>query len=409
MNQKLWTKNFTIITLGTVISMLGNAIAGFALAVLILELTDSSFAFALYLTLNNIPRLLVPMIAGTFLDKFSRVKVVYSLDFLSAFVYVFIFIGLKFEFLNFGSFLVLAVIIGTIDSIYSVAYDSLYPSFITPGNFSKAYSISSMIYPIAAFMTPVAAFVHESIGLEVLFLFNAIAFFIASLFEMMLDRDEKHVQKGVKIFKFKDFRKEYKSGVRYIWMEKGILTITLYFFLNSLFQTSATGTLEMPYFKSQPHLGYQLFTFVSTANVLGRFIGGMIHFKFSFKKDMKFNIAMIVYIVICFTNGFMLFMPFQLMLVLSFMTGIFSVTSFNIRISSTQAYVPDEIRGRFNGTFQMMSTSGVILGQMIWGVLGERIAAPYLILSGNMITLLLTFIVVFRRRAFVKPIYNSEV
>lgn len=409
MIQKLWTKNFTIITVGTIISMLGNAIASFALAVLILELTDSSFAFALYLTLYNLPRLIVPMIAGTFLDRFSRVKVVYSLDFLSSLVYIFIFFGLRYQFLDLKSFLILAMLIGSIDSVYSVAYDSLYPSYITKGNFSKAYSISSMIYPLAAFMTPVAAFAHESIGLEVLFIFNAIAFFTAALFETMLDKDEMHLSDEVKIFKFEDFRREYKTGLRYVFNEKGILTITAYFFINSLFQGSASQALEMPYFKNDPTLGYTLFTFVSTANVFGRFIGGLIHYKFSFPKEYKFNIAMWVYVIICFTNGFLLFMPFKFMLVISFLTGIFAVTSFNIRISSTQAYVPNQMRGRFNGTFQMMSTSGVILGQLMWGALGEILGAPQLILTGNMITLLLTFLVVYRRREYVKPIYNAEV
>ncbi|NLW14943.1 MAG: MFS transporter [Erysipelothrix sp.] len=409
MTHKLWTKNFTIITLGTVVSMLGNAIAGFALAVLVLELTDSSFAFALYLILNNLPRLLVPMIAGTFLDKFSRVKVVYTLDFLSALVYVFIFFGLKLDFLTYGSFLVLAVIIGLMDSIYSVAYDSLYPNLISKGNFSKAYSISSMIYPLAAFMTPVAAFAHKTIGLEALFIFNAAAFFVAAIFETFLNVDETHLQTAVKISKFKDFKKEYKSGLKYMYMEKGIFTVAVFFFFNNLFQTSATQTLEMPFFKNNALLGYTLFTFVSSANVLGRFIGGFIHYKHSFKAEHKFNIAMIVYIIICFTNGFMLFMPFALMLVLSFITGILSVTSFNIRISSTQAYVPNEMRGRFNGTFQMMSTMGVILGQLIWGMLGESFDARYLILIGNGITLALTFLVIYRNRESVKPIYNSAI
>lgn len=409
MIQKLWTKNFTIITVGTIISMLGNAIAGFSLAVLILDMTNSSLAYAVYLTLNNIPKLVIPLIAGTFLDRFSRVKVVYTLDFISGIVYLFIFLGLILNLLNFASFLFFAVIIGSIDSIYSVAYDSLYPSYISEGNYSKAYSISSMIYPLAAFMTPVAAFVHQTIGLEILFVFNAIAFFIAALFETRLDKDEAHIQTDVKIFKFEDFKQEYRSGLKYIFMEKGIFTITLYFFINSLFQTSATGTLEMPYFKAQPHLGYTFYTFVSTANVLGRFIGGMLHYRFSFKKEHKFTIAMIVYTIISFTNGFLLFMPLKFMLVVSFMTGIFSVTSFNIRISSTQAYVDNSMRGRFNGTFQMMTTSGVILGQLLWGALGEIYSAPYLILIGNMITLVLTFVVVYRRREHVKPIYNSEV
>ena len=37
--QPLWTRNFTILTLGTVVSMLGNAISGFALSLLILDYT----------------------------------------------------------------------------------------------------------------------------------------------------------------------------------------------------------------------------------------------------------------------------------------------------------------------------------------------------------------------------------
>ena len=408
MKNNLWTRNFTIITLGTIISMLGNAISGFALGVLILEMTNSSFAFAIFLALNSLPRLIVPSIAGTFLDKFSRVKVIFTLDFLSSFIYLFIFLSLRFEILTYPMFLGLAFLIGAIDSVYSVAYDSLYPTYITPGNFSKAYSISSMIYPLAALMTPVAAFVHQRIGLEVLFVFNALAFFVAACFETRLDRNEDHVQKGVKIFKFKDFKTEFKSGLRYVYLEKGLLTITLFFFANSLFQTSVSQTLEMPYFKNNPMLGYTLFTYVSTANVLGRFIGGYLHYKFVLPEKYKFNIAMVVYVLICFTNGFVLFMPFILMLVLNFVTGLLSVTSFNIRISSTQAYVPNQVRGRFNGTFQMMTTLGMIMGQLIWGFVGEFYDPRFIILFGNATTLFLTFYVVYRRRETVKQIYNQR-
>lgn len=235
---KLWTRDFTIITLGTVISMLGNAIAGFALGVLILEMTNSNFAFALYLALNNLPKLLVPVLAGTFLDRFSRVKVIYTLDFLSSLLYLMIFVSLKFSILTYPMFLVLAFIIGAVDSIYSVAYDSLYPTYITKGNFSKAYSISSMIYPLAAFMTPVAAFVHDTIGIEVLFIFNALAFFTAAVFEMFLDKNESHLKDGVKILKFENFREEFRSGLKFVFGDTGLRAITLYFFINSFLQGS---------------------------------------------------------------------------------------------------------------------------------------------------------------------------
>lgn len=388
--------------------MLGNAVSSFALAVLILELTNSSFAFALYLALNSLPRLFVPMIAGTFLDRFSRVKVIYSLDFISSFTFLFIFLGLNYGFLNYQIFLILAFLIGTIDSIYQVAYDSLYPSLISKGNFSKAYSISSMIYPIAALMTPVAAFVHQSIGLEILFIFNALCFFVAAVFETKIDANEVHLQNESQKYQMKDFKKEYSQGFKYLLAQKGLLFITLYFFCNSLFQFSVSQTLEMPYFKNVPSLGYQRYTFISFANVLGRFIGGFLHYRFALPTKWKFNIAMTVYVVISILHGVYLYTPFQVMLLMNFVIGILAVTSFNIRISSTQAHVLNSMRGRFNGVFQTITTTGLIIGQVLWGALGEVYDSRMIIMVMNGVTLLLTFIVIYRNRSHVKPIYNQR-
>ena len=69
---KLWTKNFTLITLGTVVSMLGNAIAGFALGLLVLDYTGSTFLYALFEVAYNLPKIVAPTFAGPFLDNFSN-------------------------------------------------------------------------------------------------------------------------------------------------------------------------------------------------------------------------------------------------------------------------------------------------------------------------------------------------
>ena len=44
----LWTRDFTIITLGSVISMLGNSMSGFALSLLVLDYTGSNLLYAIY-------------------------------------------------------------------------------------------------------------------------------------------------------------------------------------------------------------------------------------------------------------------------------------------------------------------------------------------------------------------------
>ena len=85
--QKLWTKNFTIITLGTAVSLFGNVISGFATGLLVLDFTGSVFLFAIYMILFDLPKVIMPQIIGPILDKFSRRKMIYTLDFISAAIY----------------------------------------------------------------------------------------------------------------------------------------------------------------------------------------------------------------------------------------------------------------------------------------------------------------------------------
>ncbi len=42
-NNKLWNRNFTIITIGTIVSMLGNSVSGFAISILVLDYSAQPF------------------------------------------------------------------------------------------------------------------------------------------------------------------------------------------------------------------------------------------------------------------------------------------------------------------------------------------------------------------------------
>jgi len=148
--NKLWTRDFTILTLGTVVSMLGNAVAGFAIGLLVQDKTDSVLLYALFMTCYSIPRIVLPMIAGPYLDRFSRKRVIYSLDFLSAVLYAAFFFLLLRGYFNYTAYLLISMVIGSIDSVYSVAYESFYPLLISEGNFTRAYSIESLIYPLSS-------------------------------------------------------------------------------------------------------------------------------------------------------------------------------------------------------------------------------------------------------------------
>lgn len=405
--KPLWTRDFTILTFGSVISMLGNSIAGFAIGLLVLDYTGSTFLYALFAVTYNLPKIIMPFIAGPYVDRFSRKRIIYSLDFLSGALFLGFYFLLTNGIFNYPVFLLICLIIGSIDSIYIVAYDSFYPTLISDGNFTKAYSISSMIYPLAAFMVPVAAYFYENIGLEPLFLFNAITFFIAAVFETQIKARDTHVTEKPAKYNFKQYKSDFNDGVNFIKCEKGLLVITSYFFVFSLVG-SVSGTLIMPYFKSTPHLGVILYTYVMGCGVLGRLIGGMVHYKFKYPTNKKFAIALTVYIVSSIIEGSYLFFPIILMMIVNFIAGMLTVTSYNIRISSTQNYVPNELRGRFNGTFQMILTFGGIIGQLSAGALGEFLPIRPLILISNIFCIFAAVGIMYKGRKHVKIIYNRD-
>ena len=374
--NKLWTKNFTIITIGTIISMLGNALAGFTIGLFVYEIGKSVLLFAIYSVLYNIPKVIMPTIAGPYLDRFSRRRIIFTLDFISSCMFMLMFFALTFGIITYNTssyplMLVFCVIIGTIDSIYQVAYESLYPMLISEGNYSKAYSISSMIYPIAALMTPVAAFIYSRFdmnGIRYIFLFDSISFCIAAIFETQIKIDEKQALAGKekKEYGMKKFITDFRDGIKYLIAEKGLLTITSYFFLNTL-ANAAIGVLLLPYFKENKALGVITYSLISGASLLGRVFGGIYHYKMYIPKERKFTIAMTVYIVANTIGCIYLFTNIWIMLLLQFISGMICVTSYNIRISSTQNYVPNEMRGRFNGAFQTLMSLGTIIGQLAAG------------------------------------------
>ena len=97
------------------------------------------------------------------------------------------------------------------------------------------------------------------------------------------------------------------------------------------------------------------------------------------------------------------------MLVFFFIDGLLSVTSYNIRLSTTQSYVPEEYRGRYNGVFQMACNTGIILGELIAGALAEYFSCRAIIIGLMALILISTYTVMYKGREFVKPIYNRDV
>ncbi len=404
----LWTRDFTIITVGSVISMFGNAMAGFAISLFVLDYTDTPLYYALYVFLYTLPQLAAPLIAGPLMDRFSRRKTIYSLDFLSAGLYLFIAALLQFGLMRFWLLALFTLVIGTIHSTYQVAYQSFYPMLITEGNFSRAYSIAGTLETLSAVMIPISLFLYKQFGLSPLLLFNGLCFLGAALCETRISDVER--EKGLSVagaYSFSAYWSDAREGVRYLWAEKGLLCITLYFMF-SAFAGGAEGVITLPYFKSAFENGEWIYMTTWGFSVLGRGIGGLLQYRIKYPAAIKYAVAFLVYCAVNILEGSYLFLSVNGMRAACFLVGILGVTSYTIRSSATQSYVPHDKKGRFNGAFLMLTTSGSLLGEALAGACTTFLPMRTVLAIFMGVALLAALIIIGGGKKHVKPLYNRE-
>ncbi|MBQ2062650.1 MAG: MFS transporter [Oscillospiraceae bacterium] len=407
----LWTRDFTIITAGSVVSMLGNVLSGFAMSLLVLDYTKSTLLFAVYNVLYMLPHAVMPALCGPFLDRFSRRKTIYTLDFITAGLYVVMGIVFAGGFFNFALLAVFCVIIGCIGSVYRVAYDSFYPLLITEGNYTKAYSVASTLETLTLVMTPLSALIYNKLGVVPLFFFNALTYLAAAIMETRITAREHYIEKQkenrTESRMGRQMAADFKEGMRYLWSEKGLLAVAIYFCF-SAFASGASQSLDLPYFKNTFQNGEYLFMVVWGMASVGRAIGGALHYKLHLPKEKKYIIALVVYITVNVLEGTYLYTPIPAMMVMCFITGIGGVTSYNIRIAGTQRYVPDEKKGRFNGAFGTIETIGMVAGELIAGALAEFLPIRGIISGIMALTTVAALVFIGGNRAAVSRVYNTE-
>ena len=416
--QTLWTYDFTVITIGSFVSVVGSTLSSFALSLVVLDYTGSTFLYILFNVAYQLPMLVCPVLAGPYLDRVSRKRVIWVLDFLSAGIYLGLFFLLRAGWFSYPVLLAGSILTGAIGSVYGVAYDSFYPNLITEGNFEKAYSISSLIYDLAALTLPLASALYQWLGSAApLFAIDAASFFAAACFELTIRCKEKHLESAsarTGRSAAEQLRRELREGLNYIRGEKGLLMIVFYF--TAVFAAGDADQLMLPYFRNHadrfaawPVSVETLYAVLANFMVAGRLAGGVVQYKLHISKERRFAVALAVYLVTTALCATVLFLPAPLMAASFFLNGVLGVTSYTIRSAATQSYVPDNMRARYNGAFQMLTALGSVAGSLVIGALAEVLPERGIIVGANVLLLGAVYLFIWRGREDVKRVYNREV
>ena len=406
MKNTLWTKNFTIITLGTVISAIGGVAMGFALSFVVFDNTGSTLMMALFAAASSLPGIILPVLLSPYLDNFRRKPVIVGLDYLSAAIYLLFGLYLLKHSFSLPLYLLFSLACGSIGSVYNLAYESLYPNLIPEGFAQKGYTVSGMLYPtVTMVMTPVASILYTRLGLGVLCIGEGLLLAAAASVETQI-RVEEHTKPGGK-FSFGDYIGDFKEGFRYLKKEKGLLRIYGYMPITQGI-SQATEPLIRAWFRTAPGLNLTMYALFTTAEFIGRTAGGLIHYKVEIPPEKRFSLAYLVYVTYNIMDTVLLWLGFPLMLVNRGICGFLGINSATLRASSVQNYLPDNMRAKVNAVFNMLYALVPTLLTLAVGALGEMMDYRLCVTLVSAAGLLPCYLIMWRGREDVKKVYNRK-
>ena len=406
MKETLWTKNFTMIMIGTVISAIGGVGLSLALSITVYNETQSTMLMGLYSAFTIIPSILLPILVSPFVDRYSRKTIIVNLDLLMGLTFLIFAWATRTGFFHFSFYVFMGLVMNLNGVIYSLAYKSLFPNLIPKGMFQKGYAIGNLVYPLTNVVAlPVATLIFQFYGVAVLFAIEGILLLAASFFERQIQLEE--TSKDRLEFKVKEHLSDIRQGFSYLVREKGVFSVYLFFFV--MMFADGVNILIYPFFERHSFLSVVNYSMLLSFQSAGYMFGGFLHYYIKIPTLWRYRLSVIVYFAFALLGGGFFFMPFLLMLISKFLLGFLGMNSANIRVTSINHHIDDGMRGRMNAVFHTMISVSVLLGKLLAGWLGEVFPYEFVALLYGGLIVIGIFTFVLKNRASIEPIYNQEV
>lgn len=252
MSQKLFSKDFTLVIIGQIISLFGNAVIRFALPLYLLNLTGSSTLYGTVMACAFIPTILLSPVGGIIADRINKRNVMVILDFLTAAV-----ILLFSLFLN-GHNLVLLIavtlmILYGIAGAYQPSVQASIPALVSQDNIMAANSIVNTISSFASLTGPVlGGILYSAYGLKSVLWVCMGCFVFSAIMEIFIHIPfQKQISEG-SIGKI--VRKDFTESIRFIRKDKPVIGKAVMMACGINLFLSSMITVALPYLVTEVFL-----------------------------------------------------------------------------------------------------------------------------------------------------------
>ena len=269
-SDRLFSRDFTLMVIGQIISLLGNAVLRFALPLQVLDATGSAAAFGGVLALSMVPVLLCSPLGGVLADRVPRQRIMWGLDFSTAALaagYGLLFAG-GHSVAAVGGMMVL---LSAIQALYQPSVQASIPVLVAEEHLPAANGVVAQVQALSSLLGPIlGGILYGWVGLAPIVWVGAACFFGSAVMELFLRIPFRRREDGGAPLAAvgRDLR---DAGVFLVREQPGLLRVLALIALINLF------LVGLPYLiKITLGLSSQLYSFAEAALSLGSILGGML-------------------------------------------------------------------------------------------------------------------------------------
>ncbi|HGH7182089.1 MFS transporter [Bacillus cereus] len=364
MKSVLKNRSFFYMWIGSAISELGGAFGTLCNSILVYELTGSKTALSSMWLLYFIPSLILQLICGPFIDKWSRKWIMIFSQWARATVFLLPFIMLISSSIEVWHVYVVQIVIGLITPLYTPASQAITPSIVSKEHLQEANGYIDGMARLMMFLGPVlGGIVIKFIGLKLTIFFVCICLFIS----------------GGLLFFIKETR--VKQELRKTWLEQFLHGFTYFFtkpiivwlgvFLTFVqFGVGVTMVTNLPYIKDELSAGYAEFGYFMAGFPLGYVVGSILVGKVTYKSRRILMlgglfVGGLTYISLGLNQSIII------AILIEVIAGI-CIAFFNIHNTTIcQQSVPNNMIGKVFSVRLFFIRSAMPLGVLLGGILSE--------------------------------------
>ena len=381
MNQKLFSKDYTMVVIGQIISLFGNAIIRFALPLYLLNQTGSSSLYGTVTAFAIIPAIILSPLGGIVADRVNKRNIMVILDFFTAVVimaFSLLLGNINLTLLMTATMMILYGIAGA----YQPSVQASIPALVSPDQFMAANSVINTVSSFSNLMGPVLGGILYSVyGLKPILWIGILCFLLSSVMELFIKIPYIKQDSGAGAWKI--IKNDFSESIRFIRKEKPVLgkgvlvTCGINLFLSSMI------VVGLPYMVTEvlqldAGQANRLYGFSQGALAAGGLAGGIGAGIFAKKLGIQKAGNLIIICAACvfpigtalilFSSGLVNYM---VMTLCCFVIMVFS-TVFTVQMMSfIQEETPPNLLGKVIAVILTVSMCAQPVGNVFYGILFE--------------------------------------